>query len=300
VVESEVTAIAPVDGSWKVTTADGPHPQSFAGVVVTGSGKPFPALDGAKPELVFNGSNFWSRLDEIRDLMDAAATDPHRLAIIIGAGGTAGAVAAWMLNHTRTEHPIRFVSPQPTIFTRNAGFFQDRLFADSEHWQSLDDEMRETFLNRAAAGVIWADVADLLAKSHRIEFESGSALQYIVLEPGGEAALLARRGSKTIAIPGILFVDTRGFDTWWFARLLPAALRSQTESPKKKGTEEERKETKKIRRLLEDGIDDDLALDAPLPHNLHVPMLAARRHPAAPNLMALGAVADLILRRYLV
>jgi hypothetical protein len=89
-------------------------------------------------------------------------------------------------------------------------------------------------------------------------------------------------------LDGTIFVDARGFNTWWFTGLF-AAAKSQLEG------------LLNDRYAIQSNIDYSLAVDSSnnqFPANLHLPMLATMQGPAARDLMALGWMADRILSAY--
>jgi mycobactin lysine-N-oxygenase len=60
---------------WFVASRDHDRPlpeEAVDGVVITGSGPPFPAFDGVDEQLVFDARSFWQRTDDVRRLIEAA------------------------------------------------------------------------------------------------------------------------------------------------------------------------------------------------------------------------------------
>ena len=253
----------------------------FDAVVVTGSGPPLPPMAGAD-ERVFDGKDFWTRLPEARELLDA--DDEGASAVIIGAGGTAASVASWFVRGRFRLVPVRIVGREPTLYTRGAGFFENRLFADEEEWRRLPDTKKNAFVERLTRGVVWEDLLASLGEAGSVTYTSGTALGFDTARDG---ELRLRLGGPEELVPASLFVDCRGFDAWWFASLFGA-------------TDPARRMLQSQRATLLDSIDESLAFTAPFPHpGLHVPMLGSRIGPAAGNLMALGWMSDRILRPYL-
>ena len=87
--------------------------------------------------------------------------DPEAGAVIIGAGGTAASVASWLIRRMPWRFPIRIVGREATLFTRSAGYFEDR-FGDDDAWAVLDNEARRKLVDRLTRGVVWQDVIELL------------------------------------------------------------------------------------------------------------------------------------------
>ena len=275
---------APAQG-WRVTCERrGLIAKPFDAVVVTGSGPPLPPMAGAD-ERVFNGKDFWTRLPQARELLDAEDEDAS--AVIIGAGGTAASVASWFVRGRFRHVPVRIIGREPTLYTRGAGFFENRLFADEEEWRRLPDARKDAFVERLTRGVVWEDVLASLGEAGSVTYTSGTALGFDAARDGELRLRLGEPGGLEELVPASLFVDCRGFDAWWFASLFAAA-------------DPARQMLQSQRAPLLASIDEALAFTDPFPHpGLHVPMLGSRIGPASGNLMALGWMSDRILRPYL-
>ena len=277
-----VSGLAYASGRWTVRTEAEETFSDFDGVVITGSGPPFPPLPGYTGR-VFDGLDFWSRTDQIRAFIEQ---DPEAGVVIIGAGGTAAAVASWFIRQKIDRTPIRIVGREATLFTRSAGYFEDRFFGDDDAWTALDGATRQKLLERLTRGVVRQDVIELLGEADDLLYTPGNAIGFITHT--GETMLRLKRADDSFDdLAGAVFVDCRGFSSWWFPSLFDQA------DPAREVLRSQRPD-------LEEGIGEDLALTAPFPHpNLHVPMNAALVGPAAGNLMALGWMADRILKPYL-
>jgi mycobactin lysine-N-oxygenase len=299
---STVEAIAPQpSGGWQVMDLDQDGNRTidlFDGVVVTGSGRPQrPFLANDR---VFNGKSFWSHRSDFLDRLNAA---PDPSIAIIGAGGTAAAAASWLVSAGFKHVPITIIGAQPTLYARTANFSEDRLFADQGAWHGLTAQGRLDFIQRLGQGAVWTSVLDSIGAARNIEYVSAivvglrqTATPVPITEPAAVEALLAPtpaplpRGSPrppppapTILRDASVFIDARGFDGWGFVDLLPPAVQPLFAN----------------RVAIEDSIDPTLAVGAPFPHGgLHLPMHGWLQGPGAPNLMALGWMADCILQPY--
>jgi hypothetical protein len=182
-------------------------------------------------------------------------------------------------------------------------------------WDALANQTKDAFVARLTRGVVWGSVLQALT-SENLSYLSYEVRQFVpstrpVLAgpPAIDAelddpvapvdAIRAEAYGElgvapppqrfpprpSIQIPGSVFVDARGFDRWWFVdSLIHPRLRGHFSQANRNSIEEE--------------ITDCLAVAGGFPEGLHVPMLASRRGPGAPNLMALGWMADQILRCY--
>jgi mycobactin lysine-N-oxygenase len=292
---------------WDVTWEDatGRHITSHDAVVVTGSGPPVPPFPGAFDALnvrnprVFDGVTFWTELDEIASILAAESLDTRKV-VLIGAGGTAAAIAHWFVR-ARIDVPVVIIGREPTLYARHPGYFEDRLFSDDAAWSALPAHVRDEFVRRLTTGVVWNYVLENLDGANltytcadAVGFQTPSSGSLTSLYPGlyPEVQLDIRptvpEGSppSTVIRPedGAVFVDARGFDRWWFASLLEPALAGHL--------------ARSNQAAVMASIDDALRLSAPFPLGLHVPMVASRQGPAAGDLMALGWMSDRILRAF--
>lgn len=184
-IEATVSAIRFDHASmtWSIETRDWnglQHFRDYDGVVITGSGPPQKPLDNAPPPgatyNLFDGKTFWLPESQRRivALMDA---DPDASVLIIGAGGTAAAVAYWFARRGLTAVPITIIGREPTLFARHEGPFEDRLFTDEDAWNDLPPRLRKTFLARTTEGVVWDYVLRNLV-AQNITYKCYSAVEY--------------------------------------------------------------------------------------------------------------------------
>jgi mycobactin lysine-N-oxygenase len=248
VVYKRVTALEKeADGKhWRIRSenADGRasrHRTRFNAVVVTGPGPannlPMekPATGAVVPESrIFDGSNFWSRRDEVREALEFAKEQSRDLdgIVIVGAGGTAAAVLSWLVTNGARDLPIQMVAGQPSLYTRVDSVFQNRLFTDEEQWQTLSSGLRKAFFERLNRGVVWATVMDHVSSATNFTMVVGRA-QTIRVPTSGDIELAVKRddGHAVELRPSIL-IGASGFDAWWFLSLVqglptPPATKSE-------------------------------------------------------------------------
>ncbi|MFM0282367.1 hypothetical protein P0D75_30600 [Paraburkholderia sediminicola] len=296
----------PSQAKWKVRSSDAPgswRDDYFDAVVVTGPG---PArqhklsLDGGPaivasqapfriPQNIFDGVTFWQQLPFVEAMLHATPRGDRKV-VIIGAGGTAAAIAHWFVRRG-IDASVSIVGKQATLYTRAPGYFEDRLFTDEDAWRELSDDSRREFISRLTSGVVWDYVLRNLNETD-IEYDCAEFDSFDIRTVQGapdevRAVTLPEPGGAPLYRSGTVFVDARGFNRWDFARLLQHSTAAQL------GNMDE----------VEAGINSGLMVDAtslpvPFPAGLHVPMLASIQGPAAPNLMGLGWVADRILSPY--
>jgi mycobactin lysine-N-oxygenase len=285
---------------WTIFTPLGRYGRSFDGVVITGSGVPLAPLPNAN-QRVLNGKTFWQNISLVRSLLDAETPQDRSIAII-GGGGTAAAVALWFIRSGVQKVPIHVIGRDASLYARVPSYFEDRLFSDSSEWALLAPHVQDAFIARLTRGVVWNSVLQSINNARNLAYMSFSARAFsIVPSIGGShpddlvlqldhppaKAMASPTGSPVHSLASTVFVDARGFDAWWFKTLLLGALQTYFDAH--------------TRDYIIDNIDNSLAIqDEPhFPRGLHVPMIASRQGPAAPNLMALGWMSDAILRPYL-
>ena len=263
---------------------------SFDGVVFTGPGGPINAIErsGASARIT-DGRDFWKDVDGF--FGGAAGYDDPIL--ILGAGGTAAAIAARAVR-AQGDREILVIGDQAALFTRAETFFESQIYTDESIWERLDPKTRREVTDRLNRGVVWATISDELARSSRVRFEPGRASS-IAVESGvaGEELLVNySRGGTEYRTYASLVIDASGFDAWWFASMLPDHFRSRISGAS-------RAEEKEARMSLADNMTRYLALFDEEPGPIHVPMVSQAVGPGFLSLMALGAMSDRILNRYL-
>ena len=253
----------------------------FDGVAFTGTGPAQSKLPPITDPDVLDGVSFWSNLPHVAALMSQGS----KHVVIIGGGGTAAAVSAWF---TRKDFPgssMEIVNTQAVLFTRTANFFESRLFEDQATWDALSPTSRRTFVERLNRGVVWETVTDLLSHSNRLSLTPGRALAMIrTASPTQPLEITIENALGKSTIEADLVIDTTGFDAWHFVDLLPSTLRARLSNATKRAD--------LARRMRSD-------LSLPIyGHSLHVPAVSDQIGPGYMSLMALGGMADRILRPY--
>ena len=284
---------------WLITWRDSAgqlHRSTYDGVVITGSGPPKPPLPQANSR-VFDGKSFWQSIPAVIQLLQASL---DRSVVIIGAGGTGAAVAYWCVRKF-AHMPIYIVGREATLHTRHSGYFEDRLFTDPVAWGALPDHIKDAFVSRLTSGVVWDYVMRALSGAN-LEYHCREARGFHTLpsysatnppELAAEFVEVAPPGSTppsaaspiTLTLNAPVFVDARGFERWWFADQLMASSLRRFFAPTK-------------RSRISASVDASLSVGGAVYPRLHVPGLASRQGPGAANLMALGWVADQVLRAY--
>lgn len=290
----EVTEVKPrreADG-WNVHATNGAARATrhgpFNGVVFTGPGPAQARLTaGLTDTRVVDGAAFWINPETFA----ARANGSDDPVVIIGAGGTAAAIAAWFVRK-EPERTLIILGDQAALFTRSDSFFESQMFNDEEIWERLDQKVRDEFTRRLNRGVVWATVSDELARSPKVRFEPGRASQVVIdPHPPHDIDVDYVNGAGAQTAHASLVVDASGFDAWWFRRLLPQALRDKME-----GADDEA--SRVLREGLIAGMKEDFTLLQEAAGRLHAPMLSQSIGPGFSTLMVLGAMSERILKPY--
>lgn len=291
VVLGEVRALTPRDGKWRVgchqpggrsSDASAAELVDFDAVVVTGTG---PAKKGfVRPEddaRVLDGVSFWGSAHALP--LPPDASEPI---VIVGAGGTAAAVAA-KLARTVRGYPIVIIGRRPALHARVDSYFENRMFTDPETWAMLSVDDRKLFHSRLTSGAVWSNVLDDLA-GENISYICGKVVR-VERDPAdeslGELIVHYETGAAEGVInlhPASMVIDATGFDERWFAGLLPADLGRGVRDDKN----------------LEINMGESLRLVLPNIPPLHAPMLSKHVSPGCISLMTLGILSDQVLKPY--
>lgn len=277
-----VTELRVEDDGWSValkTSTDDEVVPGFHAAVVTGPGPSAKHFKTPRDPRIFDGVNFWSRLEKVKRLADGGS----RKAVIIGGGGTAAATASWLVQNCDFREII-ILNGQPTLFTRTLNFFESRLFDDDASWRALSPEDRASFTDRLNRGVVWETVTDILSNARELSLVPGRATSVEAVDSGkGLKDLIVRYSAYAghdLTMPADMVVDATGFNAMWFKSLLANAnlLPSQKE--------------------IQTNMKGDLSIDYPGPP-LHAPMLSQVVGPGFGSLMSLGLMSEAILTPYI-
>lgn len=285
-----VTGLLPQKKKWTVLASGKDKKiekhRDFNGVVVTGPGNSRVVSHHSDAAgRVFNGQNLWKNSTTIKRLL----TPEDSSVIIIGGGGTGAAVIAWLVRAGFASRTIHLIAQQATLYMRADNVFDNRLFSDDGLWNTLTPETQDIFFNRLNRGVVWAKSLREIEQASALRIRDGKA-KSIRVSGVDELEVKVSNSVSSETVKGTLVIDASGFDNWWFTKLLPETINTQSW-------------TKKDRASLQAYLTDSLSLEHPLlwkdMPNLHVPNISERRGPGLGSLMALGTMSDRILSAYI-
>jgi len=295
----------PVRKGWVVDSEDVPGGTStspsvvYDGVVVTGHG-PARTLDSVAHTRLFDGKNFWDNQAHriVRNLVRTQAiTEDHPL-VVIGSGGTAAAVMAWFVRQGFPDLPMILLAQQATFFTRGDSVFENRLFSDLTFWRELSHGTRKNFVDRLTRGVVWQTVMEDLIKLTALRFVEGRATKITSAAAGNLTVDWTRTLSGAEIKAGApelgstdagIVVNATGFDNWWFLDKLPSGAIPTSKAGRAR-----------LLNRLTDGMGEDLTFrDGWRLPRLHAPFQSIMVGPGFSSLLALGDMADRVLRPYI-
>lgn len=289
VVLGEVRAIQAHQGKWRIKLRKKNERRShlystiFDGLVITGPGPANRISRRGAPKNFFTGQDFWSRLSEVKHCLEKL--DQEAEIAIIGAGGTAAAILAWLMRNGQRDRIIRLVADQAAFFTRGDSVFENSLFNDDIAWSELSPETRIAFTTRLNRGVVWQSVMSQLEEATALRFVEGFA-RSITFKKDISILVESPAKRKFHLIPGMV-IDASGFDATWFSKMI-----EPNRFPKLPPRE--------LRKWISSRVDRSLRIEEPklaLP-NIHVPGLADLQGPGFGSLMSLGGMAQRVLMSY--
>lgn len=270
----------------------------FDGVVVTGHGPARPIGPSSNPRML-DGQKLWMKRerDRVLGLLHGKAVSEDAPMVVIGSGGTAAAVLAWLAREGHRDLPIYLLAEQATFYSRGNSVFENRLFSDPAQWQALTHDTRKKFFERLTRGVVWDAVMEELVQLSALKFIDGRATDITGATAGNLNVQWKRNLSpleldlgekETHQVEAGLVINATGFDNWWFLRLLPPG-----------NIPLNRKERADLLDRLAYGMGEDLTFrDGWTLPRLHAPFQSMLVGPGFASLLALGDMADRVLRPY--
>jgi mycobactin lysine-N-oxygenase len=295
---AEVTRIARTGhGMWRITSRAGDVDNLLDsdGVVLTGTGDPrrVPERGEIPAQRIFDPADVWAA----RDLFLAGR---EKVVAVVGDGGAAGAVAAWLAPRLAERgSSLRSISPLGTLLPRGDGHAERRWFTDPSDWRELSEPQRQTLLAHTESGVISLRNKAVIDAASNVEYAVGRAegvrfeLDELLItigydRPSGDGGTV----SMTRDVAADYLVNAMGFDPWSVLKIVRGkaqALLADTPT------------ARALKRTTTSEMRADLSLppSSEVPDGLHVPGLCGlARGPGMPTLGCLGLVASAVLDGY--
>jgi mycobactin lysine-N-oxygenase len=292
-VKATVTRIAHNGSKWVIyyTSAKGDFSHEVDGVVLTGSGDPNPIRKtGNIPEdRVFDAKTFWGECEQrlLAGLKGGSI-------VVVGDGGSAGAIAAWLAQvHLENKSvKISCLTPLGTMFPRGDGYSERRWFSDPSKWNELHPDHQVKVLDRTEKGVISLHNKDVIDKARNVHHVRGKAVECRWQDDELEIETKYPDNPNPDPIKADYLINATGFDLWGLLRIVEVsgaeALFGGSFAT--------------ARSVAAKSMLPDLSFGTHLgiPPGLHVPSIAARKHgPGYGNLGCLGLTAKAVLQKYL-
>lgn len=175
-IRAHVTKARRGDGAWEVVfAADGEVKVARVdGVVLTGNGqaKTVPRDANVPADRIFDAETFWAARKMLLELKEGAIA-------VVGDGGAAGTIVAWLAEHFAERQTVSIVSVNPmgTLFPRGDGHSERRWFSDPSDWRTLTIEHRRKLLDRTEAGVVSTRIKDRIDKANNFIYRPGRAIR---------------------------------------------------------------------------------------------------------------------------
>ncbi|BBY53129.1 NADPH-dependent L-lysine N(6)-monooxygenase MbtG [Mycobacterium koreense] len=246
-------------------------------LMITGPGQSERSMLPGDPR-VLSIAQFWRRAGG-RDRISAEKV------AVIGGGETAASMLNELFHHRVAS--VTAISPQPTLYTRGEGYFENSLFSDPDRWRGLTRAERLDCISRTDRGVFSARVQEALLADERIRHLRGRVTN--LTEHDGRIWATVRNGGDEhdTGLHGFdLVIDGSGADPMWFTALLAASARERVQAAVGDAV---------TASALQETIGADLAVTGMSP-TLFLPNLAGlSQGPGFPNLSCLGLLSDRIL-----
>ena len=283
---------------WRITSRAGDVDNLLDsdGVVLTGTGDPrrVPERGEIPAQRIFDPADVWAA----RDLFLAGR---EKVVAVVGDGGAAGAVAAWLAPRLAERgSSLRSISPLGTLLPRGDGHAERRWFTDPSDWRELSEPQRQTLLSHTESGVISLRNKAVIDAASNVEYAVGRAegVRFEVDEllitigydrPTGDGGTVP----MTRDVAADYLVNALGFDPWSVLKIVRGkaqALLADTPAAR----------ALKGRTTSEMRADLSLPPSSEVADGLHVPGLCGlARGPGMPTLGCLGLVASSVLDGYI-
>lgn len=282
---TEVDAILYDSGSWTVSSKNlngEVQKHECQGVVFTGTGpSKKPDFEVPRHPHIFFGDNFWTNLNTL----DSLSEDNDLPIVVFGGGETAASVVSFLIDYVPSEIPIVVITRGGALYSRGEGYYENRVFTESDLWRSLDEKVRKEVIRRGDRGVFSVDVVKKISLSSHVDHKTMEVTQVEIDESDFNRIILRGTAGEKFECQRLIF--GLGFDPLWFLNIMPKEIRKKIDEIGGPSEIE-----RNINRHLEIEHKD-------LPGGLFAPMAAGlAQGPGYPNLSCLGLLSDAIFSKY--
>ena len=219
---------------WTVHIVSSGQPQKLdcQAVVITGPGTPKHGTIQITPgcQRILNGQDYWSNFQVLRDTKQIAPLDVRPrsprletggLIVVVGGGETAASIASHMVG-LRSDVEVRIITRSGTIFSRGEGYYENRMFRDTDTWRELPERVRREVINRGDRGVFSPNAVQKLARAANVIHRSAEIVS-IAPNSYGDVVLTPQSGRPFEAQ---LVVIALGFEFFLVHGSVPRGLQT--------------------------------------------------------------------------
>ncbi|MFF8954978.1 SidA/IucD/PvdA family monooxygenase [Streptomyces sp. NPDC014894] len=220
--------------------------------------------------------DFWRRG------LDTDAPEPS--VAVVGGGETAAAITEYLMHQHAGSTTV--ISPQPVVYSRGEGYFENALYSRPERWRELSEQDRRDVIARTDRGVFSPRAIEAITTDARVEHRQGTVIS--LRRDGGQTELLlSNPGRADRALRFDVVIDATGARPDWFLDLFGAVAR--------KAVQRAVGDADDGARALERRIGEDLALEGVVPRLLLPTLAGYEQGPGFANLSSLGLLSDRVL-----
>lgn len=265
-----------VGGQWEVTVegVEGGEARLYLDqMMISGPGPHDGLLSGEATRSV---EEFW-RLG-----LDTEVAEPS--VAVVGGGETAATIVEYLMHQHAGATTV--ISPQPVVYSRGEGYFENALYSSPERWRELSEKDRRDVIARTDRGVFSPRAIESITTDARVEHRQGTVVSLTRTE-GQTELVLSNPGRPDRVLRFDIVIDATGARPDWFLELFGIVARKAVYRAIGDATDGVR--------ALERRIGADLALDGISPRLLLPTLAGYEQGPGFANLSSLGLLSDRVL-----
>lgn len=214
--------------------------------------------------------------------LDTEVAEPS--VAVVGGGETAATIVEYLMH--QHAGPTTVISPQPVVYSRGEGYFENALYSSPERWRELSEKDRRDVIARTDRGVFSPRAIESITTDARVEHRQGTVVSLARVD--GQTELVLSNPGRPDRVPRFdVVIDATGARPDWFLDLFGTVAR--------KAVYRAVGDTTDGVRALERRIGEDLALDGISPRLLLPTLAGYEQGPGFANLSSLGLLSDRVL-----
>ncbi|MFD9721383.1 SidA/IucD/PvdA family monooxygenase [Streptomyces sp. NPDC059076] len=264
------------DGQWEVTVegVEGGEATLYLDqMMISGPGPHDGLLAG---DATCSVEEFW-RLG-----LDTGVAEPS--VAVVGGGETAAAIVEYLMH--QHAGPTTVISPQPVVYSRGEGYFENALYSSPERWRDLSEQDRRDVIARTDRGVFSPRAIGAITTDAGVEHQQGTVVSLDRVD-GRTELVLSNPGRSDRVLRFDVVIDATGARPDWFLDLFGTVARKAVYRAIGDATNGVR--------ALERRIGPDLSLSGVSPRLLLPTLAGYEQGPGFANLSSLGLLSDRVL-----